>query len=221
MSQKPVEGSRRRRKPIGTMIAVLIMGAACVILGVGIGSFYLWQEDSEVVIPVDNQEFQANAETYANNQTLTYNGVIQAGSGAIAPSPTPTPTPSPTPIPSPTPVITETPVPTEVPEDNGSGMEMPSSDFIFPNSDTQLLTDADLSRLGDAASCQRAINEIFARHGYEFHYEGNSVDYEYFNSKAWYQSMTKKDQSEAMAEFSQEEMANVNAISNYRASQGW
>ncbi|MEH7097799.1 TcaA NTF2-like domain-containing protein [Neobacillus vireti] len=55
-------------------------------------------------------------------------------------------------------------------------------DYILPNSDTTILTEADIANL-TPEQLRLARNEIFARHGYEF----KSVDLQnYFSQKSWY-----------------------------------
>lgn len=57
-----------------------------------------------------------------------------------------------------------------------------SEDYVFPNSNTQLLTEADLQ--GKTAEQLRiGRNEIYARHGRKFNDEALQ---NYFNSKSWY-----------------------------------
>lgn len=57
-----------------------------------------------------------------------------------------------------------------------------SEDYVFPNSNTQLLTEADLQ--GKTTEQLRiARNEIYARHGRKFNDETLQ---NYFNSKSWY-----------------------------------
>ena len=56
-------------------------------------------------------------------------------------------------------------------------------DYIFPDSDSRYLTDADLEGYS-SSELELAKNEIYARHGRQF-----VTDYiaDYFNSKSWYQ----------------------------------
>lgn len=71
------------------------------------------------------------------------------------------------------------------------GAEMATSvvdrDYVFPNSDTVLLTEEDvLPILEDQQTLQIARNEIYARHGRMFDTEWLQ---EYFNSKSWYEGI--------------------------------
>ena len=117
------------------------------------------------------------------------------------PSATPIPTATPTIAPTPTPTIVPTPTPTTVPEAPSSGGssgsmislpgggQAPASDFIFPNSSTELLSSGDLnSHLSSAYDAQMAINEIYARYGYTFvtNSETANASRSKFGSKDWY-----------------------------------
>lgn len=71
------------------------------------------------------------------------------------------------------------------------GAEMATSvvdrDYVFPNSDTVLLTEEDvLPILEDQETLQIARNEIYARHGRMFDTEWLQ---DYFNSKSWYEGI--------------------------------
>ncbi len=68
-----------------------------------------------------------------------------------------------------------------------------SVDMIIPNSNTKVLTEADLSGLS-LAQLRIARNEIYARHGRQFQDEFLT---EWFNSKSWYTSIAKKYSSSA------------------------
>ena len=64
-----------------------------------------------------------------------------------------------------------------------------SEDYVFPNSNTQLLTEADLQ--GKTAEQLRiGRNEIYARHGRKFNDEALQ---NYFNSKSWYSGTVEAD----------------------------
>ena len=77
-------------------------------------------------------------------------------------------------------------------------------------------------KLTSAELCQRAVNEIYARHGYQFHEDKNPVDYAYFNSKAWYQALPKYENQEDVRKlFNSTEIANVDALMAFKEAQGW
>lgn len=57
-----------------------------------------------------------------------------------------------------------------------------SADYIIPDSDTKLLTDADIEGLS-AKELNYAKNEIYARHGRKF--DSKELQ-DYFGSKSWY-----------------------------------
>lgn len=147
-------------------------------------------------------------EEQKEEHTSSYRGVIRAQL-----STTPTPTPEATPEPTPTPTPAPTPEPTPEPS-----REMDPADFIFPNSSSEVLDAAYVSSVvSSKAECQRAVNEIFARHGYQFHREKNAADYDYFNSLGWYQAMSKVDSSTAVeASFNAVEKANIDLLLKIR-----
>ena len=58
-----------------------------------------------------------------------------------------------------------------------------SDEYIMPDADTRVYSDAEIDSL-DEDTTQRAINELYARHGYIFHEDKDEA--EYFNSLSWY-----------------------------------
>ena len=85
-----------------------------------------------------------------------------------------------------------------------------SNEYIFLNSDSQYLTDADLSAL-TKDELRLARNEIFARHGYIFNDESLK---NHFAKKSWYTGTVKAE------DFSNDvlntvEKANVEKIKQY------
>lgn len=76
--------------------------------------------------------------------------------------------------------------------DGASAMETSAvtSEYIFPDSNSRLLTDAEVSGLS-SEQLRLAINEIYARHGRKFSDTGLQ---EYFNSKSWYHGTVEPDQ---------------------------
>lgn len=94
------------------------------------------------------------------------------------------------------------------------------SGFVFPDSDTALLTDEEISeKVTDADTCRRAVNEIYARHGYEFTQQEN-IDF--FNQYDWYRDMDKEsDMEKVSAQFSKTEKENVDKLLEYEDAHGW
>lgn len=92
--------------------------------------------------------------------------------------------------------------------------------FVFPDSNVVLLTDSRIRETATNASlCRRAINEIYARHGYAFTKKENT---DFFNQYSWYKNMTKEsDMSKVASRFSAVEKANVENLQAYENSQGW
>lgn len=60
---------------------------------------------------------------------------------------------------------------------------------------------------------QMIINEIYARHGREFHTQENR---DYFSAQDWYNPISGKTDEEIVAEFNKFEKANVELLSKYR-----
>ncbi len=102
---------------------------------------------------------------------------------------------------------------------SGTGND-PYAGFVFPDSDTVLLSsDRIRSTVQDAATCRRAINELYARHGYLFQKQEN-VDY--FNTYSWYRSMAKQSDMTAVARsFNSTEKANVENLQAYENANNW
>lgn len=92
--------------------------------------------------------------------------------------------------------------------------------FVFPDSNTRLITDSDIqSRVTGPEVCRRAINEIYARHGYAFSKQEN-IDY--FNQYDWYKNMSKEtDMNRVSSQFSETERQNVEKLKAYEKSNGW
>ena len=90
-------------------------------------------------------------------------------------------------------------------------LEEPGPDYILPTHEVEI-TAADLEGMG-REQLRYAINEMFARHGWNF---GNGGDlYDYFSEKDWYEpdtSMTSSAQAEQ--KFSAVERANLRLLIN-------
>lgn len=84
--------------------------------------------------------------------------------------------------------------------------------YILP-SHRRILTDSDVEGM-DAAQIQRAINEMYARHGYDL---SNSVDAAYFAEQSWYKPDPDKSQDEVRAEFSDIENTNLDFLISCRS----
>lgn len=88
-----------------------------------------------------------------------------------------------------------------------------SGDYVLPDSDTKLLTDADVSGLS-AYDLYLARNEIFARHGRMFENEDLKA---YFESKDWYNGTISPQEFDAdiTSRLSDVEQANIEMIKKY------
>lgn len=83
--------------------------------------------------------------------------------------------------------------------------------YILP-SDSRLITDSDIQNM-DITQIQRAINEIYARHGCVL---ASSVDQAYFESQDWYSPNPDLTPDQAQQEFSDIELKNVNFLAARR-----
>lgn len=107
-----------------------------------------------------------------------------------------------------------------VPGDVDTDMNNMYAGFVFPDSDVVVLSDSDIqSRVTSPEVCRRAINEIYARHGYAFTKQENL---DYFNSYDWYRNMVKEtDMGTVSSWFSVTEKQNAEKLQAYEKSQGW
>ncbi len=99
------------------------------------------------------------------------------------------------------------PTPTPVPAVETAGNP---EEYYFPDSNTRLLTDEELSAYS-SADLELAKNEIYARHGRMFVTERIA---EYFNSKSWYQGTIDPQTFDAQQSsiFNETELANIQKI---------
>lgn len=108
----------------------------------------------------------------------------------------------------------ETDPTTEPAVDEDSDTET-SQDYILPSQERELV-DSDFEGL-TKSDLRYAINEMFARHGWNF---GGAGDfYDYFSEKSWYQpDMSMTSDAQAEQKFSSIERANLRIIINKRNS---
>ena len=106
---------------------------------------------------------------------------------------------------------------TTVPEENELPEEpVNESGYVLPNSDTQLLTKADLEGL-TAEECKLARNEIYARHGRKFKDEALQS---YFDSCEWYEGTIEPDDFEESM-LNEIEVENKNIIVEFEKEKGY
>lgn len=86
--------------------------------------------------------------------------------------------------------------------------------FIFPNSDSSYLSNAQVSALNDN-DLQLAINEIYARRGRIFKDAGLNA---YFNSQSWYEGKYTAEEFEKNVKFNTYEQKNLQLLINERRS---
>lgn len=86
--------------------------------------------------------------------------------------------------------------------------------FIFPNSDSSYLSNAQVSALSDD-NLQLAINEIYARRGRIFKDASLNA---YFNSQSWYEGKYTPEEFEKNVKFNTYEQKNLQLLINERRS---
>lgn len=86
--------------------------------------------------------------------------------------------------------------------------------FIFPNSDSSYLSNAQVSALSDN-DLQLAINEIYARRGRIFKDASLNA---YFNSQSWYEGKYTAEEFEKNVKFNNYEQKNLQLLINERRS---
>lgn len=103
-----------------------------------------------------------------------------------------------------------------VPEPLAEEVQAADEGYVLPNSDKELLTEADLEGLS-AEQCQIARNEIYARHGRMFKDETIQA---YFNSCDWYEGTIAPDDFDE-ANLTETEIANKDLIVEYEKKMGY
>lgn len=103
-----------------------------------------------------------------------------------------------------------------VPEPVAEEVQAADEGYVLPNSDKELLTEADLEGLS-AEQCQIARNEIYARHGRMFKDEAIQA---YFNSCDWYEGTIAPDDFDE-ANLTETEIANKDLIVEYEKKMGY
>lgn len=201
---------KKNEKSTGLTIGAVAVGVVDLILVVLLVLGTLIKTDQgESLTPKLNQEFTENAEDYGQSQlggqytaqeTVQYTsaaGIQDAGQDSN----------------------------TSAEEENALDTDAQTEGdlyegFVFPDSNVELLTDSRIREtVTNASLCRRAINEIYARHGYAFTKKENT---DFFNQYSWYKNMTKEsDMSKVASRFSAVEKANVENLQAYENSQGW
>lgn len=100
-------------------------------------------------------------------------------------------------------------------EESSSSSSGKSSEYIFPDSNSEYLATSDLKGMSQS-QVRLALNEIYARRGATFETASNK---KYFESKSWYKATCSK--AEAQKKFNKYEKTNVDLIVEYEKSKGW
>lgn len=201
---------KKDQKSTGLMIGVIVAGAVDVILAVLLVlSLLVKTGQGEDLKPELSTEFAENAETYGQvqqNGEYTAQETVQYASGAAS-------------------AQSNTQEDASNQTAGADGTETTDSGgiyegFVFPDSNEVALTDSRIQEtVTNASLCRRAINEIYARHGYAFTKQENT---DFFNQYDWYKNMPKEsDMSVVAGRFSSVEKANVEKLQAYENSKGW
>lgn len=193
---KDMKNKKAKSSP-GLKIGVIAAGAVDAVLLILLIVFLVLPEAGGGSVKVDlPKDFSPNADTYYDadyEELYTSDATVNFSGGSVS---------------------------SEAPSETGDQSDGKYSGFVFPDSDTVLLTDERISEtVTDAATCRRAINEIYARHGYEFTLQEN-IDF--FNQYDWYKDMAKEsDMAKVAAAFSSTEKANSEKLQQYEQANGW
>ena len=192
-----MDGQYKKEQSSPTMkILVIVFGAVDVLLAAVLVLCFVFTSSGGSSLKADlSADFKENAKEYwESKDTAEYSSsvVFSYGSeGTVAPS-----------------------------AETGTDENSMYAGFVFPNSDVVALSDSEIqSKVTSYEVCRRAVNEIYARHGYAFTKQEN-VDY--FNHYDWYRNMAKEtDMSIVSSRFSVTEKQNVEKLQAYEKSQGW
>lgn len=163
-----------------------------------------------------NQSVTTSSKAAAASTSEKAEAEKAAATPEVTATPTPTETPTPTPTAAPTQaapkVIVVKPQATPAPRRDDDDDDL-NDYYVFPYSDTYLLTDDDLA--GKSAwELTVGRNEICARHGYTFDREDLQ---EYFDSQSWYYPIGKFDLNTVL---SSTELKNMTFIDHYQTAHG-
>lgn len=106
---------------------------------------------------------------------------------------------------------------TEPEAEASSNSQATDSSYLFANSDSAYLSQADVDAL-DRTNLNLALNEIYARRGRIFIDPSLSA---YFNSKTWYTPKYTSDEFSANVTFNEYEEANLQLLINEQISRGY
>lgn len=164
-------------------------------------------QETSAIIGIDEKDFQAEINITSNSAGDTTGIVIDIKTGSFEPSndheylkletsssPSPTPTTS-----------------SEASANaNKEGKVTISTDYVLPNSDTEVIDTSELESLSPW-ELKVARNEIYARHGRSFVHEDMQC---YFDSKSWYE---KKDNF-SETDLTSTDIKNISIILEYEKS---
>lgn len=232
----PRPGRRRRQaweryeSPYG-WVKWVVLAVAVVVLVVGAAAATLlldWPQGKKTGSDSASGSSPASAPVFSDPTDEATPTPAPEEDAAIA-APTPEPEPEPTPEPTPAPEAQAEGDTIDLP----GGGTAPAEDFIFPYSSTQPITEEDLDAVfGDmedydaSVLSQHAINEIYARYGYNFHPEKSDsaqFAYSYFNELDWYTAICGSNTASNTGEVpvNETEQHNIETIVAWQSARGY
>lgn len=236
-TRRRYEGERYRspyrwvRWVVAGVVAVVVV--CCALIGREAMYYGILGRDAVLDIPAVSEKETPREEEKTPPQLLAQQAQETADAGAETEA-QPAPTVEPTPVSEPendqqTVVQPETEPTIALPV----GGTAPAGDFLFPYSGTQSITVEELDALfgglqADVAyqASQLAINEIYARYGYNFHPEKSAsatAAYEYFHSLDWYNEICSQSTAASLDQVpvNDTEQQNIDTIAAWQAARGY
>lgn len=207
---------------IGITVSFLLLAVAAFIISALIK---VNSNDIESDIRVSSQRTVGQHMKENENAEITYGPSEEGAYGTVTPAPTTVFIPTPTPKPTITPVPTKTSGPNKSFKGASSvnalseTAESSDGDYIFKDSDSVYLTEAQLENL-TKEQLLYARNEIYARHGRKFN---DSSIQAYFDSKSWYTPSYEAAEFDKIANsvFNDYEKKNIELIVKVEESKGY
>ena len=236
-TRRRYEGERYRspyrwvRWAVAGVVAVVVV--FCALIGREAMYYGILGRDAVLDIPAVSEKETPREEEKTPPQLLAQQEQETADAGSeteAQPAPTVEPTPNSEPE---NPQEAATQPETEPTIALPLGGTAPAGDFLFPYSGTQSITVEELDAMfggleADAAyqASQLAINEIYARYGYNFHPEKSdsaTAAYEYFHSLDWYNEICPQSTAASLDQVpvNATEQQNIDTIAAWQAARGY
>ncbi|MGN0686277.1 MAG: hypothetical protein ACI4KC_09310 [Gemmiger sp.] len=219
------------RWAVAGVVAVVVV--FCALIGREAMYYGILGRDAMLDIPAVSEKETPREEEKTPPQLLAQQEQETADAGSETGA-QPSPTVEPTPVSEPeNPQEAATQPETEPTIALPLGGTAPAGDFLFPYSGTQSITVEELDAMfggleADAAyqAGQLAINEIYARYGYNFHPEKSdsaTAAYEYFHSLDWYNEICPQSTAASLDQVpvNATEQQNIDTIAAWQAARGY